>query len=347
MNKDRFLFLLDAHLENRASEEEIDELVFMIRSGNYDDLLKKQIDRQLDTVISIADMLPERAIKMRNHILGHDKEASIHPKPRTFSPWWTAAALVIIAVTGYFFSMHKSKPDEDSYAQYEEMNEPIRYKGKQFVRLPDGSSVILNENSLLSFSQDFGTKERVVHLSGEGYFDIRKDENKPFKVYSGDLITTVVGTAFNIQAFSGQGKIIVSVTRGKVKVSPAPTSGSIPSEVVLTAHEEVAFNTKTLLLKKITQPENKAIAWKQDYLIFDDVSFKEAAKTIEDRYTVKLLFKNPKLQNCRFTATFLDKESLEQVLTVITSTLNASYITSGNLVTIDGSACTPSYEPNE
>lgn len=74
------------------------------------------------------------------------------------------------------------------------------------MRLPDGSTVLLNEGSELSYSTSFGKQAREVTLTGEGYFDVQHNLSKPFKVLTGNVTTTVLGTAFNIKAYPGSRK---------------------------------------------------------------------------------------------------------------------------------------------
>ncbi|WP_163024732.1 FecR family protein, partial [Pseudomonas viridiflava] len=87
----------------------------------------------------------------------------------------------------------------------------------QKVNMPDGSTVILNNNSSISYPKVFGVK-RAVTLTGVGYFDIRHDLKKSFTVHTGNLSTVVLGTAFNIKAYDRDHEISVTVTRGKVSV---------------------------------------------------------------------------------------------------------------------------------
>src|SRR5690606_6865004 len=83
--------------------------------------------------------------------------------------------------------------------------------------LPDQSKVILNSISSITFDSEFGKTNRLVTLEGEAFFEVTTDKESPFKVQTGDVETTALGTAFN--AFSRDGQVEVSLTEGKVKVS--------------------------------------------------------------------------------------------------------------------------------
>ena len=88
----------------------------------------------------------------------------------------------------------------------------------QVITLSDGSSVILQPNSKLSYPKIFTGNERKVYLSGEGFFEISKNRKKPFFVYANEIVTKVVGTSFRVKAYPDQPDVEVIVRTGKVKV---------------------------------------------------------------------------------------------------------------------------------
>src|SRR5690606_7892291 len=89
---------------------------------------------------------------------------------------------------------------------------------KARLSLPDGTHILLNSDSRLWYNPDFGKDlERVVYLEGEAFFDVAKDTLHPFKIHSGDITTTVLGTSFNVQAFADE-EITVSLVSGKVQI---------------------------------------------------------------------------------------------------------------------------------
>ena len=88
----------------------------------------------------------------------------------------------------------------------------------QIITLSDGSSVLLQPNSKLSYPKIFIGNQRKVYLSGEAFFEISKNPKKPFFVYANEIVTKVVGTSFRIRAYSNQPNVEVLVRTGKVKV---------------------------------------------------------------------------------------------------------------------------------
>ena len=80
----------------------------------------------------------------------------------------------------------------------------------QIITLSDGSSVLLQPNSKLSYPKIFTGNERKVYLSGEGFFEISKNPKKPFFVYANEIVTKVVGTSFRVKAYSDQPDVEVT-----------------------------------------------------------------------------------------------------------------------------------------
>lgn len=203
--------------------------------------------------------------------------------------------------------------------------------------LPDGSTVILNANSKLDLSGNFSGNTREVILVGEAYFDIAHDEKKPFIIHTGQIKTTVLGTAFNINAYPDAKKITISVTRGKVKVE-----NNKKVLGVLMPDQQITCNVMAAEAEQ--HPVNAATIvtdWTKQDMVFEDVSFEKIVQSLNRRYGVDISFKNPALRNCTIKAFFNGTESLEKVLDVLCIISNASYMMAGDNKTIvlDGKGC--------
>jgi ferric-dicitrate binding protein FerR (iron transport regulator) len=212
---------------------------------------------------------------------------------------------------------------------------PAIFAGKQFVELPDGSTVILNEGSRLSYDRSFGDSLREVLLTGEAYFNVTHDAAKPFTVVTGNITTRVLGTSFNVTAYPDQQQVQVTVTRGKVQVNNDERLLGI-----ITPDQQISVNTVTYDFVQRSVKAEQASAWQSQYLILDNVSLEEAATTIAQKYNVTIALSNHALKGCRISATFLKGENLEQVLTVVSGVVQATYsIDADGKVTIDGKGC--------
>jgi ferric-dicitrate binding protein FerR (iron transport regulator) len=194
---------------------------------------------------------------------------------------------------------------------------------------------LLNEDSELSYSTLYGRQIREVTLVGEGYFDVQHDPSKPFKVLTGQVTTTVLGTTFNVRAYPGQHEIKVTVNRGRVQVGDGQRTYGI-----VTPDQQIVVNTATNDFIQTNLKAEIAEEWKSQYLLLDDVSMEEAAKTISEKYKVKIILDSDELKRCRISATFLNGENLSQVLTVVSGVVQSSYSTEPDgTVRIEGKGC--------
>ena len=340
MNEKRFIELLRLYLEKGVNEQEQQELMAFIRSGRYDHLLKDRIDNAFSQGIVREDMDTERADRIRRGILTTERsDAKVLPigKTRGIYRWMAvAAATSAIAILSLWWLAPKGPEIGSSVVAIEHVGkDQAVFSGKQFVRLPDGSTVLLNEGSQLSYASVFGKKVREVNLVGEGYFDVKHHPSVPFRVVTGKVTTTVLGTAFNVNAYPGKDEIKITVTRGKVEVSDDKRTLG-----VITKDQQIAINTVTNdpVQSRINGEEEED--WTHQYLILDDISFEEAVDIISQKYGVEILLENDLLQRCRLTATFLHNENLEQILAVVTNVVEATYeISPDGKIRIDGKGC--------
>lgn len=265
----------------------------------------------------------------------HAEEVKVIKMPqRKRSSWRSIAAAAAILVIS--FTLYQEWPvlqNQLRPSKFTTLNVPANQKKK--VALPDGSQVWVNAASELKYPKAFNGKTREVYLSGEAYFDIEHDAAKPFVIHTGNVVTTVLGTAFNIKEDKNKHTVEVTVTRGKVSVA----NGS-KLLGVLTPNQQISFDTSKseTVMKKVDA--QLVIAWQQTELHFDDVSFEDAASQLQQRFNVKINFSNNKLKTCRFTGTSLNGENLDKILKVICAFNNATYQTKsdGNIL-IEGPGC--------
>jgi transmembrane sensor len=335
---DRFTELLNLYLNDMTTVIEREELMQLIREGSHDETIRDGIHAMLLNGPVQDDMDPRKARKMLEGILatGREERKIIPMRPKAAGWKWVAAAAVLVIAVSVGWWISSIEPvHQQLITRVEEKPESVIYTGKQFVHLPDGSSVLLNEGSELSYSRSFGDKVREVTLRGEGYFDVQHDQSKPFKVLTGKVTTTVLGTIFNVKAYAAEQEIEVTVTRGRVQVSDDERTFGI-----ISTNQQMAVNTATNDFVQTDLKAEATEALQSRYLILDDVSMEEAAKIIAKKYNVKITLANDNLKMCRISATFLDGEDLEQVLTVVSGVVQATYTMQpeGN-VKIEGRGC--------
>lgn len=193
------------------------------------------------------------------------------------------------------------------------------------VILADGSIVWLNSGSSISYPNEFMENKRVVNLKGEAFFEVSHDKKRPFFVKSGAFSTKVLGTSFNVTAFS-EGPYTVTVATGKVKVKHENEF------ILLTRNQQGHYNAH---YKKFTakQVNSKELSdWRFGILHLNG-KLSEALKNVERKYGVKVVFDDPQLQAYEIAATYKN-ESLTNVLKSIEFSMGVKISLKENIVKI-------------
>jgi len=198
------------------------------------------------------------------------------------------------------------------------------------ITLPDGSKILLHKNAKLDYQSGFTASRREVTLHGEAYFDIHKD-TRPFIVHTGAIRTTVLGTAFDIDA-NDERDIVITVTKGKVKVENAKGEFSI-------LHRNEQLSVDSARLQKAPVNAGAALVWKKSWLLFNDVPMREAMDTLSKRYHLSVTYSNPAAESCPVTATFSGGETLGEMINVLSKINNMNFTIDRDHVLITGDGC--------
>lgn len=217
----------------------------------------------------------------------------------------------------------------------------------QIITLSDGSSVLLQPNSKLSYPKIFTGNERKVYLSGEGFFEISKNPKKPFFVYANEIVTRVVGTSFRIKAYPDQQNVEVLVRTGKVKVKSNDLVRAVENkEIVLLPNQALRFVRKEMVFNKITNITQDPILVnsvrniEQLSFEFTDIPVAQILETIEQAYLVDIDFPHDKLKDCRLTTSLSDQPLAEKLKIICKSIGNdTNYEMNGNQIVITTSGC--------
>ncbi|MFW0735785.1 FecR family protein [Flavobacterium sp. N502536] len=217
----------------------------------------------------------------------------------------------------------------------------------QIITLSDGSSVLLQPKSKLSYPKIFTGNERKVYLSGEGFFEISKNPKKPFFVYANEIVTKVVGTSFRVKAYSDQPDVEVLVRTGKVRVkSNDLISKSDQDEVVLLPNQALRFQRKDLSFNKITDITQDIVLTRsvgnieQLSFEFTDIPVSQIFETIEQAYLVDIDYPKNKLKDCHLTTSLSDQPLMEKLKIVCNSIgNNTTFEMNGNQIIITSDGC--------
>lgn len=184
------------------------------------------------------------------------------------------------------------------------------------VELPDGSQISLNENTQLTYASQ-GIK-RVATLTGEAFFEIERDEERPFEITSGAAKTVVLGTSFNVRAYPDEPTVEVSVASGKVAFTENKVSAK---PVFLEKGARGIFDKKEDTVVKEEQVSTNANAWKTKQLNFNDETMQQVIPTLERYFKVDLQLDNAQINECSLNGDFKQPE-LDEILQIIAFTLD-------------------------
>ncbi|MCI5080251.1 MAG: FecR domain-containing protein [Saprospiraceae bacterium] len=184
----------------------------------------------------------------------------------------------------------------------------------QELELKDGSQVQINAGSSLSVVEGFNNEKRELLLDGEAYFEVASDKNKPFVIRTDEVLTTVVGTAFNLKAYPDDPIIRIHVTEGTVRFEKE--NGP---QRTLNAGMAALYNTKTAQISELKFEED-ANAWSRGVLIFDETPFSDVVRTLERTYAIKIK-NNTDLTDVPYTSVF-EQLSQEQAIKILRETFD-------------------------
>lgn len=205
---------------------------------------------------------------------------------------------------------------------------------RKMVTLGDGSRVWLSPGSELEFPGRFDGTERMVKLEGEAFFDIAKDPVRPFRVVTGDVVTRILGTSFDVNAYRERNYVSVTVATGKVAV----TGGA--AATTLDPDEKVVFDRQSKQLTKVPFPHADEIlkARRDGRLSYKGARLSEVVEDLEVQYGVKIRL-DTRMTACTYYGEFDTRDDLRVSLKLLCLTLNARLTEQGGVYLIAGKGC--------
>jgi ferric-dicitrate binding protein FerR (iron transport regulator) len=251
-----------------------------------------------------------------------------------------AAALLLALISSSIFYMQKK---EDLLSrQWHSVSTPLG--AKTVITLPDSTTIWLNAGSSLKYSNEFGRKNREVHLSGEAFFDVFHEPALLFQVKTSELTIKSYGTAFNVKSYPEEGTIETTLIEGSIGITRSSIEYAKKDEVLLEPNQRVVYYRKTKAIKREpadsnteltpspTVPEpgehkttyliSKGIdareftSWKDGTIFISSETLVDLAVKLERKYNVKIYFESEALKTLRFTGS-LENETVEQVIHAI------------------------------
>ncbi len=302
--------------------------------------IRHEVQRLAGQLDTLSDSLP-------------DSEATeiVPLRPGWVRPW-QVAAITLLGLMSLGWWLLRNNPAELPISTY-----PDRVEGSalsltevhnttpspQHITLADGSLITLQPGGKLSYQQDFTGPQREVYLSGEAFFEVARNPEKPFFVYAEQLVTRVLGTSFTVKANPGEDEIQVRVKSGRVSVySSRQEEGKkkLNNEVVLKPNQQVVFMARENQFARslIEAPELLDEIEVKPSFVFKATPIREVFEKLGEAYGIEITFDEEVMQNCYLTGSFTD-EPLFEKLDLITRTLNASYQQVDGQIVITSRGC--------
>lgn len=311
--EERLKYLFQRYLDNSCTRREFDEFLWFVSNAGENDAIRELIKKVYEH--AGKDASSQTYVDEAGNLVLTRPEwyTTEKPAPRALNKKWVvlAAAACITLIVGYAW-LHQRTADTKTERVADLSRKSTERSEYKYVLLPDSTQVWLNAASSVDFPQQFDPQKRVVHLSGEAYFDVKHADKIPFEIHTGKVTTVVLGTAFNIKAYPDRKDVIVSVSRGKVKVN-----FDDEEVAMLTQGQQVKVSNTDIKQIEKKQVVNDAAPWQQGNLVYDDENMEDIIADLERVYDVRIRITDASIRPLRVSTSFKRDVGVEQVLQVL------------------------------
>jgi ferric-dicitrate binding protein FerR (iron transport regulator) len=266
-----------------------------------------------------------------------------------------AALWILLFSTGClctWFITRKSTVEANNHIT--EIAAPLGAKSN--ITLPDGTKVWLNAGSKIVYNTSFDQKDRVVSLTGEAYFHLKTNPNKPFIVKTSDMMVRALGTRFNVKAYPDEKTITATLEEGKIDVQMNNSTEDQP-KIILKPNENIVFIKgpihKPAPDRTIEKPKaDKAMvaedkvelqqnvktvlftSWKEERWIIEGEPLSSLVPKLERRFNLKIIFASNDLKKYKFTGT-IQNETVEQIMKALCFTAPLEFTIEKDTITLN------------
>ena len=333
--------------ENPAKQRDIEKAALLLEAvaDAFDQISEDEIRREVQRLSGQLDELP--------HLTTEEPVV-------VATPWWRRpaypmAAAMLLGLIGLGWWLLRGYQSVPAPLSYETLVQATTIPLTEFVNtttaahrltLADGSAITLQPGSKVSYQADFMGESREVYLSGEGFFEVVRNPQKPFLVYTNQLVTKVLGTSFTVQANPSGDQVQVLVKTGLVAVyanSPqdaSRTKAGLSGEVVLRPNQKLVYLAAENQFSKglVEDPQLMVAPEAKPSFAFKGTPIRDVFEELSRAYGIEIVFDEETMRNCYLTASFAD-EPLFEKLDLITRTLGASYQQTDGQIVITSSGC--------
>lgn len=210
----------------------------------------------------------------------------------------------------------------------------VAYGEKLQVTLPDNSTVWLNAGSKIIYPETFNRKIRQVFIVGEAYADIEKDPSRPFFLSVGNVNIKVLGTKFNVKSYPEQSKTEISLIEGSISLDV--NFNGFSRQYTLKPGNYMSIDHHTGAVDTFQFSPSSYTSWSEENggLYFRNQTLEEITADLERKFDVKIILRDEQLRHERYFASFVNNESLDDILKFLKLGNSFQYISNKNVIDI-------------
>jgi transmembrane sensor len=362
LDRSKYTELLKKYLDGSISAQEHDELFMMSASNDVDDLLLEEMDTELKGKgIEGTDLPPHVAEEILRNILSSEKNTtkivSLFPTHKKVVRWLSAAVIAGLVIIAGAYYWGKGGGNADSISRFAALipntdHQTINHSLiPLIVHLEDGSEVILKHNATIHYPVRFAENKREVYLTGEAFFKISKNPNRPFLVYCNNIITRVLGTSFTVKPNSQTNHVEVVVCTGKVQVfenSRLVNTNATAQSVIVTPNQKAIYDGEqrsfettladSLQVVVVSDKVTPTVKQQESLVFTNATTVKDIFSQLERLYGIEIVVDNENIYNCVFKGD-LSRQNVYNKLSIVCLAVDASYEIKGTRILVSGKGC--------
>jgi transmembrane sensor len=322
--------LLEKYLNNCCTAQEVEEVIRWMKQQSFfseSEMLGKadwQQFKEEDSIVSNEKL--DTLLDKIHHKLNIEEPRTIQLRSNRLINWLSKVAAVILipVLSSLFYTISENSRLTNQIATVSvdslEVIAPVG--SRTVVELSDGSVVHLNYGSRIKYPQNFLGKTRGVILTGEGYFEVAHNPDKPFVVNTSRIDVKALGTVFNVNAYPENNDIATTLVKGKVLIEEMKKDGNTETIKELIPGQHVTYEKNTGVVKSSMDQVEKYIAWKDGKLVFDNEPIEQVAQRLSRIFNVEIQVDRE--VEYKYTVTFVE-EPLFQILELLSVATPISY----------------------
>lgn len=322
----RTIYLLRKYIKNECDREETRELLSQLGKEKFGDEIDVVLFSLWKAINENEEISGDKNESLRDEaatiIRNKENKQGIRKRHQLIS--FAIAATVALLLVLNFPVLKKNFSETIVFTSESAVTKQFSTENSiKKITLADGSVVYLNANTTLSLRKGkFNAFAREVWLDeGEAFFEITGNPNRPFVVHTpGGLSTRVLGTSFNVQAYSQLNKQVVAVQTGRVQVS-----GENGENIVLEPNFQASFDVTSNKLTSGKTDGTLVAAWRNGKVVFQRAKAEEIAFRLKQHYNIDLIYNESTYKNIEFSAVFSPETPVEEIANTFSKIYDITY----------------------